>query len=145
MNVAGAPSGSYHGMAVLEANGYSSTAEATNSASDGGTASPVDSGNATSAGAALFVGCAHIPSTGTVTITVDGAFTLIFEQQDGSAHETGSSEYKTVASGNTDSASWTYTGTSLDESACVTVFPIVAAGGLTIPIAFPHYTKQMAA
>jgi hypothetical protein len=66
------------------------------------------SGDATSAGKAIFLGVVGFES-GDMTITADGAFTLIFEQEQGSLHMACSMIYKIVSSGNTDSFDWTAT------------------------------------
>lgn len=79
--------------------------ENTNGAS-GAKAAAIDSGNVTSAGAAIFVGALTTDITAVVTHTIDGAYTLVFEQEDGSNHLGGAFGYRIVAASTTDSASW---------------------------------------
>lgn len=134
MQVAGAVSGSYLLIATHEFTGNwdGSRAEAGNSnstASNG--VSPATSGNATSAGAALFIGGLNVNSQAGVTITPDGAFTTIYEDEAGT-DDNGSAIYKIVTSGNTDQAEWTIaSGTWYGWAAAVQVYKeaAVAPGG----------------
>lgn len=82
------------------------------------------SGNATSAGAAIFCGAVVSESTvsGAVAFTPDAAFTQVFEQEDGSVHLVGSTIYRIVASGTTDSADWTVGTSNAGYVAGVAVF-----------------------
>jgi len=65
------------------------------------------SGDATSAGKAIFIGVVNANSGSAIAITPDVAFTTIFEQEDGTTQQTGSVIYKIVSAGNTDSFDWT--------------------------------------
>jgi hypothetical protein len=65
------------------------------------------SGNTSSAGAAAFLGVlTPASSSNPLTLTPDGAFTQVFEQEDGAAQQAGSAIYKIVGSGDTDSFDW---------------------------------------
>lgn len=102
-------------------------AEASNSAGPtSGVA--VDSGNATSAGAGVFIGSMTSNSGANDAITQDGAFTLLGEDEDGLNRCKHSAIERIVATGTTDSASWTLANTNL-WSAGVVVFKEAAGGG----------------
>lgn len=92
-----------------------------------GAGSPADSGNATSAGAAVFVG-SYTSGVGTNSaITQDAAFTLIAEDESGSDRIEHSFIERIVATGTTDSASWTTAGS--DWAAGVVVYKESGGGG----------------
>lgn len=107
--VGGAPASTYFNIAIGEYNSSTgwnaSRLEATSTGTSTGTA--VDSGNGTSAGVGLFVGGVTTDAQVVVTIAEDGAFTVIDEEEDGSAHCPASAIRRIVTSGTTDSASWT--------------------------------------
>jgi hypothetical protein len=75
--------------------------------SNNGNSTAVDSGNVSTNGAALILGLMGCSTGANITITEDGAFTLLNEQELGATTQTGSSIYRLVATGTTDSASWT--------------------------------------
>lgn len=132
ITVGGAPAGSYWNITIIESNSTLGvmTLENTNGAS-AGTGAP-DSGNVTSAGAALFFGVLTTDITAVTTHTIDAAFTLVYEQEDGLNHLGGASGYRIVSTGTTDSASWSapttkaYTislGVYNEPAASVTILP----------------------
>jgi hypothetical protein len=99
------------------------------SATDGN--ATASSGNGASAGAALFEGVVAIPSSSggaDLVITEDGAFTLVVEETDHSAHMTGSVIRRIVSSATTDAAEWAYTsGAAHGNAAALVVYK--EAGG----------------
>jgi hypothetical protein len=107
IQVGGRPAASYFNFGIAEFNSdrgqivFSGLAS-----SDTGETGAADSGNMTTPGAAVFVGSMEYSSTGAITITPDGAFTQIFEEEDGNLHSTGSSIYRIVSAQTTDSVSW---------------------------------------
>lgn len=108
MQVGGGVAGSYWIIGIEEVSGAdtgASRVEGTNSNQN--TSGAPDTGTVASAGGALFVGGLGTVTSGATTHTADGAFTLIYEQEDGSAHMTGSVIDMIVTTGTTDSASWT--------------------------------------
>ena len=117
MTVAGAAN-NYFGVAGIELNasagwdaGYLEDTAPNSTASDNTNGS---TGNAVSAGAAIFIGVLSTSNDGgapqPMTLTEDGAFTLAFEEGDESAHAAGSVIYRIVSTGTTDSADWTISG-----------------------------------
>lgn len=98
----------YGSVAVAEYSGTwsGSRVEASNTTGTGNS-QDVDSGNATSAGAAVFVGAFTSDSPNVNTITEDAAFTLLGEDQDASSRCHLGMAGRIVATGTTDSASWT--------------------------------------
>lgn len=129
MALGGAAAGSYHFMIVRE---YSSSIgwdasreEATNAAIN--TTGAPSSGDATSAGEALFVGGVATSTAATTTHTEDGAWTLVAEQEDG-AHMTGSAIDRIVTNATT-AANWTAPNT-LPWAAAVAVLKEAVAGGI---------------
>ena len=107
ITVGGGPAGSYWNIALIEMASSLGvpTLENTNGAA-ANTGAP-DSGNVTSAGAALFVGSLTTDITSATTHTIDAAYSLVFEQEDGLNHLGGAFGYRIVSTGTTDSASWT--------------------------------------
>lgn len=105
-------------ICAYSGNWDTSRLEASNSAtatfSSTSNASP-DSGNATSAGAALFVGGLAIGHTDP-SITEDAAFSLIGEEEDWDNGMAGSAIDRIVSSGTTDSASWSCIGAQIMEN-----------------------------
>lgn len=118
----------YGSIAVAEYSGTwsGSRVEASNSAT--GTSATVDSGNATSAGAAVFVGAFSSDAPNVSTITQDAAFTLLGEDEDASSRCHLGMAGRIVATGTTDSASWTLQA-SATYVAGVVVFIEGAGGG----------------
>lgn len=74
-----------------------------------GTTGAPTTGNITSAGPAqsVFFGAVAINASGSVTITPDGAFTQVYEDEAGTTDMTGSVIRQFVATSTTDAASWT--------------------------------------
>lgn len=85
-----------------------------------------DTGNGTSAGAAVFAACMNLSSSNGA-ITEDGAFTLIFENHD--ADDNGSSIYRIVSTGTTDSGTWSHSTSNTGSAAALAVYKQTAAGG----------------
>jgi hypothetical protein len=138
MQVGGAVAGSYlHiGAEAFNGNWDAASEEAENGALNTGNAiTALGTGNATSAGAALFVGVLALNTSNNTAINPDGAFTTIFESEDGTAHAVGSSIYRIVGTGTTDAADWTFTalsGAAGDGGCCtLAVFKEAAGGGGT--------------
>lgn len=103
------------------------TAEA--EGANSGVAAP-NSGDATSAAGALFVGALADVSTGGNDHVEDGAFTLIYEQNS-TDHMVGSFIDRIVVAGTTDAASWTEPVNDNPWAAVVVVYKAAtAAGGL---------------
>lgn len=128
LQVAYPGTGCYGSIFVGEFSGSwdSSRTEATNQGFGNSTA--IDSGNATSAGAAVFVGSMSNTDSGTPTVTPDAAFEQIGEDENGSVRIVHSAIDRIVTTGTTDSASWTTTG-AMDYTAVVAVFKEAAGGG----------------
>lgn len=110
-----------------EWSGTNTTKETSNSGT--GTSTAADSGNVTSAAGAVFVGVVGAVTSANEAITEDGAFLLLNEEEDGGTHNVGSSIYKIVGTGDTDSASWTIT--SHPWAAAVVVYAASGGGGPT--------------
>lgn len=147
LQVAGATAGSYLNLATAEfssSTGWdSSRVEDTSTAqtaTDGVTAA--DSGNADSAGAALFVGGLSLPIASNQAITEDAAFSRIFEEEDGSAHNCASAIRRIVSTGTTDSASWTVHSSALGWAAAVVVYKAVVSGAATQPSRSMHQFRM---
>lgn len=136
MQVANFTSGSWATLEIVEYSGAdvtSSRVAATNGAS--GTSSAAASGNAASGMAGVFCGVLGVYAGGTVTLTQDGAFSLLDEYEDGSTHEVSSYIERIVSSDTTDSADWTL-GSSQDWCACVAVYK--QASGDTYGTPYDH-------
>jgi len=127
MQVGGAVAGTYLSMALDElvsTLGWdSSRLEASNTAT-GTTGAPTTS-NVASAGSANFVGVLTTNAFLDITVTEDGAFTLIYEDQNGSLRPIISFIERIVSTGTTDAASWT-APTTYKWLAGVAVFKEVA-------------------
>jgi len=139
VQVGGGNSGDYWDIGITEYSGVDTTAtrvEASNS--NTGTATPVTSGNATSAGAALFIGCFSIAIGDSGTITPQAAWSELWESQDGTTHNTGAAAEQIVTGGTTDQAEWTYTGAPGNFwVAVVAVYKVAAATGRNpVPMGF---------
>jgi hypothetical protein len=132
MRYANAASGSslFIGADEYTGNWNSSRVEATNGASPGSLTTAPDSGNATSAGAALFVGgLTFFTASTSAVVTEDGAFTLIGEQNSVTSTQMGASVIsRIVSSGTTDSASWALDVSQYPASAVV-AYKEAAGGG----------------
>ncbi len=96
-----------------------------------GTTGAADTGNRTSVGKAVFIGVLNYVSTGAITITPDAAFSQLYEEENGATHNTGSMIERIVASGTTDSASWT-SPTNNKWAASLAVYKEPASSGITI-------------
>lgn len=126
-------SGQYGIIGLAERSGVDvsgSRVEATNSAegADTGIALP-DSGNATSAAGALFVGALADVSTGSQTHDQDAAFDQVIYEQDSTDHMVGSFVDRIVTTGTTDSASWSSPANDNPWTATIAVYKAAAAGG----------------
>lgn len=97
--------GCYFWINISEWSGTNSTKEASTTGT--GTSTTPSSGNATSAGGGLFLGCLACNTSLATVITPDAAFTELNEEEDGTLHVVGASEYRIVGSGTTDAADWT--------------------------------------
>ena len=135
MQVGDAVSGSYLLIGVEAFNGTwdSSRLEASNSATHGiGSPTTVwSSGNATSAGAALFVGCAQFNNNTSGTIsynTIGGSAPTVIYQNTAGTDDNGGSVYRIVATGTTDDVAGT-TANATIGNACVAVYKEAAGGG----------------
>ncbi len=125
-------SGCYGSQFMREYGGSWDGTRTEDSATDTGSATNPSSGDATSAGAALFVGAMCDADGGTPTITEDAAFTLIAEDESGADRIVHSAIDRIVATGTTDAASWTTAEASW--AAGVVVFK-EAAGDTTLAAA----------
>jgi hypothetical protein len=140
MQVGGAVAGSYLLIATEAFNGSWDAArvEASNG-TDSDTSSPVSTGDATSAGAGLFVGAMQNSSASASTITQDAAFTLIYENETGT-DDNGSAIYRIVGTGTTDAAEWTSTSLSVGFASLVVYKEAAGGGGGGKPM---HYYSMM--
>lgn len=136
MQVGGALNNSFMNIATEAFNSAASTwdssrVEAVNSAfqaTDNQT--PAASGNVTSVGGALFVGGLSLASASAMTITPDGAFTQVYEEENGAVSNTGSAIYRIVTGGTTDQAEWTVPTTgNFGWAAVAVVYKEVGGGG----------------
>jgi hypothetical protein len=107
ITVGGASAGSYFIISVAEFSGadVSGTRQDTNNAATANTGAP-DSGNATSTAGGVFIAALATDTGSSVTHTIDGSFTQIYEQENGAANQTGGFGYRIVTTSTTDSASW---------------------------------------
>lgn len=90
------------------------------------------SGNATSAGAALFVGALAVKNSAAVTLTEDAAFASIKDSLDGTAHVVGELIDRIVGTGTTDSADWVINIAPSNSMAAVVVYREVSASGVSV-------------
>lgn len=103
------PVSTYSILTITEASGSwdSSRVEASNGANATTSTTP-SSGNATSAGAALFIGALAVDNGAAITLTPGGSgWANTFTSLDGTAHEVGAGSYKVGSSGATEAATWT--------------------------------------
>lgn len=108
ITVTNAWSGSYWNIGINEYHsdvGAITVEDGANTAT--GATGAAASANGTSAAGAVFFGAGNFASSGAITITPDTAFSQVYEEEDGSAHSTGSFIDRIVSSGTTDAASWT--------------------------------------
>lgn len=130
LTVAVATGGSFSiiGVQVYDGSWDASRLESSNGAV-GTTSTTPSSGNATSAGAAVFFGVLSVGNSANVTLTQDTNFASIFEQTDGTAHEVGEIIDRLVATGTTDDANWTIGAAPTRTTTIVAVYKEVAGGG----------------
>lgn len=138
MQVGNMQTGSYFDVDGAEFTGSfdSSRLESSNngsSATDDSTAPSTNNG--VSAGAALFVAGLSVPDSPSMSISPDGAFTTIFEQEDGNNHSPGSSIYQIVSGGTTDAGDWALTGNNGGYACALAVYK--EAGQAPLPKAPP--------
>lgn len=118
MQVGGAATGSYLLIAAEAFNGSWDSSRVdgtpTGNLDIGNSISSMSTGNITTTGAALIAACVAINNNSAATITPDGAFTTVYEQETVD-HALGSAIYRIVSSGTTDAGDWTFT--ALDGSA----------------------------
>lgn len=104
------------------------TPAATGSATNSQTAA--NSGNTTSAGAALFIGgLAANASTSGYTMTAGNSFTNASTETDGTAHWVGAYAYRTVGAGTTTAAAWTIGSANQGWVAGVVAYKEASGGG----------------
>lgn len=115
------------GVQVYDGN-WDGTRLETGNGANGTTGTTPSSGNATSAGAALFVGALAVGNSAVVTLTEDGNWTSIFESLDGTAHEVGEIIDRIVSTGTTDDANWTINIAPTNTAAIVVVYKEIAGG-----------------
>lgn len=115
--------GSFLCLAVAEVSGVDVSGTRVNATATtaAGTNVNIASGNVATGGAGIIFGvCSPGNPYGTITLTEDGAFTKIAEQEDDSQHN-GSLIYRTVSTNTTDSADWT-AGTSCSWEAIAVAY-----------------------
>jgi hypothetical protein len=96
----------------------------------------IDTGNETSAGAALFFGAATPVAYSDLSITVDAAFTQIAENETVASGPNASAMYRLVGSGTTDSAAWTLGANAAGWSAVLAVYKEGVGGGASNVLAW---------
>jgi len=128
MQVGSSVAGSFFIIGVNEYSGNWDGSRLEDSSSASAATGAPNSGDSTSAGAALFVGVTTTTTNAPTTHTLDGAYTLIFEEEDGSTHATGSTGDQIVAVGTTDSFSLT-APTTERFAAALAVYKEAAGGG----------------
>lgn len=124
------PAGSFAWCAATEVaadNGWDASRLEDTSVGAGNSTTP-DTGDGSSADDALFFGAFVGNWSTNSSITPDGAFTTLFESEDGTAHQPGSAIYRVVTSATTDSASWT-DAASEHWAAALAVYKEQAAAG----------------
>lgn len=141
VQVGGGNTGDYWDIGITEYSGVDTTAsrvEASNSGVDTAGETPAVSGNATSAGAALFIGCFAVNITDSGTITPQAAWLELWESQDGTTHNTGAAAEQIVTGGTTDQAEWSFSGGGgNDWAAVVVVYKVATATGRNpVPMGF---------
>jgi len=104
-----------------------------------------NSGNATSTGAALFIGGLSVANTGnTVTVTPDAAFTTIYEFEAGATSQPGSGIYQIVSGATTDRAEWTIGTPNTGWCSVVAIYKEIASttAGLDDSGIWPGFEAQ---
>lgn len=109
MQVGNGVAGSAHNIGIVEAHSDATTSFAVEATASGSSAAPPDpsTGNATSAGAALFIAGTTISASNVISITEDAGYNLVYEENNGALHLNSSAIYQIVGSGTTDNAGWT--------------------------------------
>lgn len=121
MQVSGALAGSFLVIGTDEYTGNWTGARLETGNDGQGTSTTPSTGNATSAGAALFVAGTATNCSSTVTHAEDLAWNLTFEDEAGTTDATGSAITRIVTSGTTDDGSWTL-GSSTQWDAALAVY-----------------------
>jgi hypothetical protein len=131
LTVGGGLAGSYWGLGTAERSGVETGVArlAASNTGTGATGAPA-TGNASSTANALFVGVLATNIATNSAHTQDGAFSLIFESEDGTTHMTGSSIDQISVGALTDAASWT-APTTVQWAAAVAVYKETGTGGAT--------------
>lgn len=132
MQVAGAVAGSYLIMSVQELGGsWDASRLVTGSDATGDLPTPgaPDSGSVASGSAAIFMASLATDSAVSITHTIDAAYTLNYEQEDGVNQQTGAFGDEIVSSNTTDSGSWT-APTTKAWVCMVVVYKEVATAGI---------------
>ena len=127
---------SYWALTTAEFSGSFDTSRLESSNEATGTGTSPSSGNATTAGAGVFVGGLAIDAGASITTTPDAAFTQIYEYEDAGGIVGHSTIYQLVSSGTTDAASWTLGTSPTGWEAVVCAFKesgAAAATSLVIP------------
>lgn len=132
MQVAG-PAGSYFALGIGEYSGTDVSASRVDGTPSGntlvGSTSPATSGNTTSTGDALFCTCVAFDKSNNTTATVGNSFVQIYEETNGSAHQTGESDRLVISGATTTQGSWTFSTPSLSGWAAVVAAYKIAGGG----------------
>jgi hypothetical protein len=144
MSVAGG-STDFWNVAIIELSATSgwdaSRLEAQNSSTQAtDNQSPATTGNGTSVAGAAFIAGLSVQGSGTITITEDAAFSLAFEEQDASLHNTGSIIYRIVSSGTTDQGEWTLSNNA-GWATALAVYKEVSSGSPIDEDYWPSLTK----
>jgi hypothetical protein len=131
MQVSG-PASSYFNLTVGSYSGLDTSAsrvEATNSGTAVVATTPANTGSATSASDALFVAVLASDQDDNAGFTVGNSFTELYEQPDGTAHQTGESDRRIVTGGTTTQGTWTLATANGHGYAAVLVVYKKAPGG----------------
>ncbi len=141
LTLAGLTSGSYGGIGTEEfaaSGGWNDTPEATNGQFTAtGSLTTYNSGNATSAGGALFFGalCWNTGAAAGLALSNAPPWVSVGIESDASSHEPGAVGYRIATTGVTDAATWTgsMTGDAFaGAAACVVVYKEAAASNVTV-------------
>lgn len=128
IQVAGGLAGAQINLGISEFHSDTATSFSVEGSNTGNGASGNGStGNVTSAGAAVFVGGVSDFTSGATTHTEGAGYSIIYEEENGALHATGSTEYQIVASGTTDNADWTI-GVNAGWAAALAVYKEVPTG-----------------
>lgn len=125
-------SGNYSctGYSVYSGSWDGTRVEATNSAEFTTSTTP-SSGNATSAGAAVFYGVVSFSNSAAVTLTEDTGWTSVYAELDGASHVVGEICRQLVASGTTDAYGTTISAAPNNSVISVVVYKEAGGGGGT--------------